>query len=157
MGCSIKLADIYEKEIITKLLQLYLTELYRFDDISPDPKNEKGEYVYPYLDSYWLEDDRYPYLFYCGGKLAGFALVRKETDYYELSEFYVLPAFRRRGLGMACVTDIFRKHHGSWRIGFNKQNQASRQLWQKLARNLANGNIKEGESDNSHDYIIFSV
>jgi len=157
MEYTIEPAKINEKEIFRKLLQPYLTELSQFDDISPDPKNEKGEYVYPYLDSYWVEDNRYPYIFYCDGKLAGFALIRIEGDYYEMAEFYVLPEFRRLGLGMACATEILEKHTGNWRIGFNKQNQASRQLWKKLVRKLTIGDIEEGESDNSHDYIIFSV
>ena len=157
MAYLIKPAKINDKEIIRKMLQPYLTELSRFDDISPDPKNEKGEYVYPYLDNYWEEADRHPYLFNCSEKIAGFALVSKEGDHYEMAEFYVLPEFRHRGVGTACAADIFRKHAGHWRIGFNRQNQASRQLWKKMTRNLAKGNIEEGETDTSHDYLRFLV
>ena len=157
MEYTIEPAKISAKGIIRKLLQPYLTELSQFNDISPDPKNEKGEYVYPYLDSYWVEDNRYPYLLYCYGELAGFALVRKEVNYYEIAEFYVLSEFRRKGLGMACATNIFRKHPGNWGIGFNKHNQASRKLWKKLVKKLAKGNIEEGEVDTSHDYLRFSV
>jgi predicted acetyltransferase len=157
MEYAVEPAKISDREIIKRLLQPYLTELSQFDDISPDHKNEKGEYIYPYLNDYWREDNRFPYLFYCNGKLAGFALVRRVDYYYEMAEFYVLPEFRGHSLGMACATDIFRRHAGIWRIGFNKQNFASRQLWGKLAQKLANGDIEEGEADTSHDYIRFSV
>jgi predicted acetyltransferase len=157
MTFSVRPATIEEKQIIKSLLQPYLTELSQFEDHEPDPKDEAGIYLYPYLDAYWQEVERFPYLLYSDKSLAGFALVRKEGDHWEMAEFYVLPEYRRRGAGMACATLIFKKHPGSWRIGFNKQNYPSRRLWRKLALALADGFSEEGEADISHDYIRFSV
>ena len=157
MVFSIEPAEIGEKATIKNLLQSYLTELSRFDDHVPDYKDETGQYAYPYLDDYWVEDARYPYLLYCDDQFAGFALVRKLDNYYEMAEFYVLPEFRLRGVGPGCATELFKRHTGMWRIGFNKQNNPSRQLWKKLAKNLACSDIEEGEVDISHDYISFTV
>jgi len=126
---SIKPAGIGEKDIIKNLLQPYLTELSCFDDHEPDYKDETGQYAYPYLDDYWVEDARYPYLLYCDDQLAGFALVRKLDNYYAMAEFYVLPRFRLLGVGTRCTAEILKRHTGMWRIGFNKQNNPSRQLW----------------------------
>lgn len=156
MKFSIKPADISEKETIFKLLQPYLTELSRFPDENPDYKDENGIYLYPYLDNYWEEAFRFPYIFYADDELAGLALVRKDRDKWQVAEFYVLPEFRRRGLAMKCAEDIFRIQTGGWAIAFNKHNNPSRQLWKKLADKLAEGDIKEGEADGSHDYIRFS-
>ena len=157
MECMVKLAGISEKEIVGKLLQSYLTELSHFPDENPDYKDENGISQYTYFDAYWEENSRFPYLLFSDGKLAGFALVRIDGGCCEMAEFYVLPEYRRLGLGTSCATDIFRKHHGKWRMSFNKQNQTSQQLWRKLARKLATGDIKKGQIDSSHDYIRFSV
>ena len=157
MTFSVKSAVIEEKVAIFTLLQPYLDELSRFPNENLDYKDENGTYLYPYLNIYWREDERFPYLLYDGGKLVGFALVRQDGEHWEMAEYYIIPEFRRRGLGEACAADILKKHLGEWRLGFNKQNLASRNLWRKLAENLSNGNIEEGESDASHDYICFSV
>ena len=157
MSFSVKPASLQEKPIIKSLLQPYLNELSLFPDEHPDYKDENGIYLYPYLDAYWREKERFPYLFYGDGILAGFAIVRKDADHWEMSEFYVKPEFRRLGLATACATAIFKKHPAIWRIGFNKHNQASRNLWLKLARKLSKRNISEGEKDASHDYLIFNV
>ena len=74
MKFSIKTAEISEKETIFGLLQPYLTELSQFPDENPDYKDENGIYLYPYLDDYWREESRYPYLLYVYDTLAGFAL-----------------------------------------------------------------------------------
>jgi predicted acetyltransferase len=157
MSFSIKPARLKEKPIILSLLQPYLDELSHFTDERPDDKGENGIYLYPYLDAYWQEKTRFPYLLYSNTALAGFALVRKDGDHWQMSEFYVKPEFRRRGLATACALLIFKKHSGLWRIGFNKHNHASRDLWHKLAENLSHSHIEEGEAGGSHDYILFSV
>ena len=157
MTFSIKPATIEQKQIIYALIQPYLDELSHFPDQNPDPKDGNGVYLYPDLDAYWQEAARYPYLLYSNSKIAGFALVRLDGEHWEMAEFYVLPEFRRRGLAMTCATEIFKRHPGEWRIGFNKHNQPSRALWQKLAEHLSKGEILAGEEDTNHDYIRFSV
>ena len=153
---AVKPASIHEKSTVERLLQAYLTELSQFPDENPDYKDAQGIAQYPYLNAYWQEDCRYPYLLYAGNELAGFALVRKGSDFYEIAEFYVLPPFRRVGLGTTCAGDVIRRYPGRWRIGFNRHNQPGRQLWKKVASRLASGDVEEGEADASHDYIRFS-
>jgi len=157
MKYTVKPAELNDKIIIRSLLHPYLSEIAEFDKISPARLNESGEYDYPYLDNYWIEKDRYPYLFYWNEEVAGFALVRREGDYCEMAEFYVLPEFRRRGLGIICATDAIRRHAGEWNIEFSKQNQVGRQFWKKLVCKLATGDIKEGQVGVGRDYFQFSV
>ena len=101
--------------------------------------------------------ERYAYLLYSDNTISGFALVRQEHELWEMAEFYVLPEFRRHGLALTCATDIFHKHPGKWKIGYNKHNQPSRALWQKLAERLSKGDILARELDESHDFICFAV
>jgi len=156
-----KPAVIEEKRIIFDLLQPYLHELSSFPGEEIDYKDGNGVYQYPYLDDYWSQSVRHPYLFLCDNEIAGFALVRKAEEHpakhWEMAEFYVLPKFRRSGLATSCSIDIFEKHPGNWRIDFNKHNQSSRALWQKLVQRISTSDIKVGKLNASHNYISFSI
>src|SRR3989304_7436412 len=94
---------------------------------------------------------------YCGEQIAGFALVRvrvEDDGLWEIAEFYVLLEFRRRGLAMTCITEIFKKHPGEWKIMFNKHNQPGRGLWQKVAERFSKVDILSEEGSN-HEYLRF--
>ena len=155
MPYFLKLANIEEKQVIFNLFQPYLNELSHFPDEEIEYKDEKGIYQYPYLDHYWRESERYPYLLLKDDRVAGFALVRQVGEHWEIGEFYVSPEFRRCGVATTFAADIFKKHPGEWQIGFNRHNQPSRALWQKLATSLSK-DISTGHEDGWHDYIRFS-
>jgi predicted acetyltransferase len=155
MNISVKLATIDEKKVISTLLQPYLEELSHYPGEVLEYRDARGTYYYPYLDDYWRENQRYPYLLYGNNRVAGFALVRRNRGNWEMAEYYVLPEFRRCGLGIGCAIDIVRQHPGKWKIYFNKNNRLSRILWYKLAKSLAR-DISTGELNASHAYVRFS-
>jgi len=157
MNVKVKPADISQKSLIRSFIQDYLTELSQFPDENPDYQDEQGIFHYPYLDDYWRNPERFPFIISYDEKQVGFAFVRKVDDHWEMAEYYVLPGFRRRRLGFSCAAKIIKNHPGLWKIGFNKQNYPSRQLWKKLAHILGHDDIEEGQLDDSHDYIFFSV
>jgi predicted acetyltransferase/ubiquinone/menaquinone biosynthesis C-methylase UbiE len=158
MVFSVKPAKPKDKSIIHFLLQPYLDELSHFPDEHPDYKDSQGVYHYPYLDAYWQEEGiRFPYLMYSDDDVAGFAMVRKERNHWEIAEFYVKPTFRRIGVGRICATALLNKYSGTWRIEFNRHNLPSRNLWKNLAEHLAEGTIKEDKADDSHDFIEFLI
>jgi predicted acetyltransferase len=128
-----------------------------FPDEHPDYKDAAGVYLYPYLDAYWQEDERFPYLLYSGNDLAGFALVRKVEGHWEMAEFYVKSDFRRHGLGRTCAAALLTSHPGAWRIEFNRHNLPSRNLWKNLAEHLGKGKTTTAKTDGSHDFIEFVV
>jgi predicted acetyltransferase len=78
-----KSAVIEEKQIIFDLFQPYLDELSSFPDEEIDYKDEKGVYHYPYMDDYWRENARHPYLLLSDNETAGFALVRQAEEHPE--------------------------------------------------------------------------
>jgi predicted acetyltransferase len=157
MNIYIKKASISDKRTIHKLIQPYLDEVSQFPDDDPDETDEQGIYHYPYLDKYWQEATRFPYLLFRETALAGFALVSYYDGCWNMSEIYVLPEFRKLGVAFDCVAEIFQYHPGDWRIGFNKSNDPSRSLWDKLTDILSAVNITRGSSDVNHDYIRFSI
>ena len=154
---KIKLATIGEKQTIHNLFQPYLEELVSVFNESPEYKDENGVYHYPYLDNYWQEETRYPYLLYSDDRIVGFVLVGHRRTFWVIAEIYVLPEFRRHGVAFDCSKEIIQRHPGEWEISFNKHNAASRSLWEKLAEHLSNGTISVGEIDSSYDYIRFSI
>jgi predicted acetyltransferase len=74
MKIEIVKATIEQKPILANLLELYahdFTEFFDFDIGS------NGYYGYENLSLYWVDSNRYPFLIYFEGKLAGFVLVQK--------------------------------------------------------------------------------
>lgn len=94
-----------EREAIKSMLGRYLAE------IGAGPE-------YTYFDSYWTSDRRIPYVFQLQDEGVGFCLVRllEEVNSFELAEFYIMPEYRRKGLGTHAVHAVFSKHPGSWTL-----------------------------------------
>jgi predicted acetyltransferase len=156
MEYKIKRALIGDKVIIRNLLQLYLYDMAEFED-RDRPLNKSGQYNYKYLDHYWAEKGRYPYLFFAGKEIAGFALVRKVKKHYSVAEFFVLRKFRRRRLGLRWATEIIQEHPGEWKIDFLNKNEIAEKFWQEVAAKVAGDNIKEGRLNKIANYLRFSV
>jgi predicted acetyltransferase len=154
---SVRPASLAEKSVIAGMFQPYCVELARYPDDHPIPCTADGRYYSPYFDCYWQESVRFPYLLLDGAEIAGFALVRHDGEFWDLSEFYVKPAFRRRGLGRICATLIVEKHPGLLRIRFNKANRAGRALWTSLAEDLSGGRSAHVATDAFHDHVDFTA
>ena len=77
MKVSVRSAKEDEKDILYNLLQLYLHD---FSEFSPQETDGRGRFTYPYLDHYWQDPQRFPFIIYVERNIAGFALVRTEDD-----------------------------------------------------------------------------
>jgi ribosomal protein S18 acetylase RimI-like enzyme len=58
---------------------------------------------YPYLDAYWTEDERLPFLIEVDGRAVGIALIRVRDGGWSIAEFAVMPSNRGGGVGRAAV------------------------------------------------------
>jgi predicted acetyltransferase len=132
-----------------------LGELSHYPNEHIDYLDDKCIYHYPYLDLYWLEMGRFPYLLLNNNEIAGFALVRQVGTHWEMAEFYVQSEFRRHGLATGCAMKILKKHPGKWMIEFNKHNLAGSALWHKLANYSSKNDIITGSLKDGHDYVSF--
>ncbi len=97
--------------IVRRLLEFNAYDFSAIDgrDIGPD-----GEYGYPYLDHYWgPANNRAAFLFHVDAHLAGFALVRLGMP-HQVAEFFVLPKYRRHGLGTTAARRILSRWRGEW-------------------------------------------
>jgi len=139
----ISLASFQEKTILRNLIQYYLSE---FSQLGGVVMNESGLFDYQYLDHYWTEPDRYPFLVRVDGKLAGFALLRKGTyfprqeDQTEtrmiIAEFFVMMNYRRNGVGTQVAFQLFDRFPGRWEIAQIPNNIEGQTFWSRVTGDL---------------------
>ncbi|WP_421384893.1 GNAT family N-acetyltransferase [Bacillus salacetis] len=138
-----------DKEAIKNLMQYYFYDFSEFNDADVLNNGQFGEY--PYLDHYWKEPARHPYLITVNDKYAGFVLVRNIEEegkrYNSIAEFFVLKKYRRSGLGRTAAFQIFDLFKGEWEVTQIERNQPARTFWRKAINEYTNGNWKERECD----------
>lgn len=134
MEVCLKAAALEDKETLRNLLEKYL---YEFSEWVDQDVDERGLYGYPYLDAYWTEDKRFPFLIMADGRLAGFALVNcyplmdTEAD-YTMAEFFVMRKFRKRGVGRQAAYQLFDRFPGKWQLKYFLENKASSVFWNRI-------------------------
>ena len=130
MEVTLTLAPYEDKPVLARLLELYnhdMSEFYEELRVS-----EHGLFQYRYLDHYWTEEGRYPYLIRAGGKIAGFVLVRQVDGVFQVAEFFVLRYFRRAGIGAMAAGAAFQKHPGNWEVWHASSNAPAAALWRRV-------------------------
>jgi predicted acetyltransferase len=115
-----------ERGLIEDMMEHYLADL---GATSP----------YPYLEQYWKEPGRHPYLLRHGNDLVGFALVRRfdNGSNYELVEFYVAARLRRQRFGGQAARALFNSHVGTWSVSVRRDNGVGQKFWASLLGHLA--------------------
>jgi predicted acetyltransferase len=76
------------------------------------------------------------------GRLAGFVLVKDRAQFagagtHEISEFFVLRKYRRRGVGTRAALDVFARFPGRWELAELTWNVAAQRFWRRLIRRVA--------------------
>jgi predicted acetyltransferase len=118
-------AEVGDKGVVRRLMELYQ---YDFSEIVRGDVDVHGEFGYRYLDHYWTEADRHPFLFRVDGKWAGFAMVRG-GDPNLMSEFFVMRTYRREGIGRTTARTLFRMFPGPWLVHEVPGNDAAVAFW----------------------------
>lgn len=144
MDIEIIPASVNDKPVIANLLQLYLYDLSEFAEW---PLNEHGLFDYPYLDYYWREPERHPFVIRVDTELAGLALVRDYVEdgmlVHQLAEFFILRKFRHRGIGEAAACRIFDQFPGPWNVEQLEQNVAAQRFWRRVVGRYSQGSYTE--------------
>lgn len=151
MKIELKTVKADEKDILNNLMEKHIYEFSQYDLI---PFNDRGLYDDPHLDSYFTDNDRFPYFIYVDGKLAGFALVFKRAECpapldWAVAEFFIAYQYRRKGVGTFVMKELFRRYQGVWQIKYHPKNRVSELFWQKIADEASGGKyeIMRGNED----------
>ncbi|WP_297106124.1 GNAT family N-acetyltransferase [uncultured Devosia sp.] len=128
---ALRAATLADRPLIANLVQLYLYDMTEF---MPFPVGPDGHFEYGFLDRFW----RHPYTIMSGDEIAGFALVVDECPLtgrapcWFMAEFFVLRAYRKRGVGKAALDLAFAAHPGPWHIAVPQANRAAQAFWSKV-------------------------
>ncbi len=125
-------------------MELYLYDFSEFDGADLD---EEACYGYPYLDRYWSEPGRSPFLIRVDGILAGFVLVFEhtflDTPGHMIAEFFILRKYRRLGVGRAAAFAAFDRFPGHWEISQISENVPAQFFWRKIIAEYTRGAFRE--------------
>jgi predicted acetyltransferase len=148
MSISLRLATEAEKPQLRLMLSVYLEELSQYGDVNLE---------YPFLDSYWTDEDRWPYIIEKDGIAAGFALLhtwsqsKRGTD-FAVAEFYVLPQFRGSGVGQRAYVSLLDRHPGTWELSVMMRNEAAKEFW---GRTITAADVTKIEQFELEDELIY--
>ena len=134
-------------------MELYQYDFSEFDgsDLSP-----MGLYYYPYLDHYWVEPERSPFLVRVNGYLAGFVLVARYNyltgfkDDWAQAEFSIMRKYRHQGVGEYVARFIFDQFPGNWQVAQIAENAGATTFWRKVIARYTLDNFDELDLDNDH-------
>lgn len=158
MEISLKRVPYEQKHILWNLLELYC---YDFSEYLKSDVNESGRFGYRYLDHYWTETGRFPFLIYCDAKIAGFVLINqhillsKNRGGFALSEFFILRRYRRIGVGQAAAFAAFDRFPGKWELSIIQKNVPAAHFWRAVIKKYTKGNFQEKEDANTSKVILY--
>ena len=147
-----------DKDIIFNLMQLYTYELSFYEDETTHFElQENGLYrISKYINLYWLEKERHPYILKCDGKLAGFVLERyNENGENEIAEFFVLNKYRKLGAGTFMANEMFKKYKGKWEIQTLLKNKQAQDFWRKVVKSVSRGKYEEHLISDNTRYAFY--
>ena len=136
-----------DKAVLRRLMQLYLHDMSEF---TGDDVDAHGEFAYRYFDHYWAPDageERYPLFIRADGSLAGFALVRKVGDEWQMAEFFVMRRFRRSGIGGEAAVMVFRRFAGPWFVHQLERNLPAQAFWPRVIDAFTSGAVEQGRDE----------
>src|SRR5215469_11720269 len=108
-----------QQPVLANMLELYAHD---FSEFLPIELGDDGRFGYRNLPLYWSDTNRQPFLARLQGKLAGLVLVKRGSEIsvnqnvWDMAEFFILRAYRRRGVGTELAAKVWRHCPGSWEV-----------------------------------------
>lgn len=120
-----------DRPILENLYQFYL---YDYTDFETWDVEATGRYDLSDVDDCWVNPDRFTYLIWVDGALAGFVLIDllREKGLIEMTEFFVMRKYRRRGVGAAVARQMFDRFRGRWRVAELDRNVSAQRFWRRV-------------------------
>jgi predicted acetyltransferase len=138
-----------QEPVLANLLELYDHDFSEFQPLELGPD---GRFGYKDLPSYWREPGRHPFLVRMDGNLAGLILVKKgsaisgDESVWDMTEFFVVRAYRRQGIGTEMAHRVWRLFPGCWEVRVLESNLSANRFWDHVITKYA--------GDSSHSVRI---
>ena len=136
--------------VLANLLELYQHDFTEFDDTDI---GDDGRFGYRRLPDYWIDPARHPHLVRVDGQWAGFALVRLvshmtgEHGVADMTEFFVMRKYRRKGVGRLVARQVFGLFPGPWEVRVMDTNIPAQAFWRRTIGEHTRGVFEERWSD----------
>lgn len=98
----------------------------------------------------WFRDSSsQPFVILADGRPAGFALVARCAPWppgapqFRMSEFFVAPSARRRGVGTRAATLLFSRFDGDWEVLEDESNRDALAFWRRVIGAYTGGRYRE--------------
>ena len=146
MKIEVVKATEQQKSVLCNLMELYQYDL---SEIEAKDVDACGLFGYRYLDYYWTEPERHPFIVKVNEKLGGFVLVNQHTYLHQdnhamsIAEFFILKKYRSQGIGEQVATHIFNQFPGSWEVRQTALNLGAQAFWGKVISQYTNGAFNE--------------
>lgn len=149
MELEIQQIPIEDKFVLRNLMELCQHD---YSEFNGDDVGDYGLFGYRYIDHYWTESGRHPFLIRVEGKLAGFALVSQVASdsgqvTNSISEFFILRKYRRKGIGREVARRIFSMFPGRWNVGQESGNDPAQAFWRETIAEYTRGKFKEVQGE----------
>lgn len=139
-----------QRALLENLMQLYA---YDFSELLGGAVDEAGRFAVPSLEPYFTEEGRHPFVLLVGGHPAGFALVTGwsrltgDAGTRDMAEFFVMRAYRRRGVGKQAAFELFDRFPGPWEVRQRASNTAATSFWRRVIAAYTGGTFTETSLD----------
>ena len=137
MDIRLEEVKVDKKDVLYKLLQYSL-----FEESATDlnEMNEIAEFEYKWFDNYFTDEDRFAYFIKSEDKILGFAMVntylenKKDIDGHSISEFMVIPKYRRKNVGKKVAIEVFNKFKGYWEVKPSFGSKSAYMFWENVIK-----------------------
>ncbi|MFO0618647.1 MAG: hypothetical protein U0414_39005 [Polyangiaceae bacterium] len=123
-----------DEPVVSRLMQLYVHDL--SDRVGMDI-GEDGLFPFAPEQRYWSEARYQPFLLRVGGRLSGFVVVDGVSrlsgePVNDMSQFFVLKRYRRKGVGRAAAITTFDRFPGTWEVREAPENAPAIAFWRSV-------------------------
>lgn len=146
MNITVEKIPYEKKALLVNLMELYN---YDFSEFENTDVNEFGLYGYKYIDHYWVEEGRYPYLVKVDSQIAGFVLVRElglnteKIMEHSIAEFFIMKKYRGKSIGKKVAFKVFNMFQGLWRVKQIEGNIPAQHFWRSIIKEFTQDNYME--------------
>jgi len=158
---ALEVATPQDAGVLANLAELYVHDL---SEVFALDVGRDGRFGYAKLPLYWSEPEhRFPFLFYCGGKLAGFALVTRgspaseDPEAFDVAEFFVVRRYRRSGVGRRAALLLWNRFPVHWTVRVSEGNHGGCKFWGDVIAEYTNGALAQTTRPGTpHAWRVFS-
>ncbi len=139
-----------DQPTLRRLMQLYLYDFSEFDDV---PLDDDGFFGHREFIEEQFGPAHETFLIRADGQLAGFAILTRgsflahDLAINDLTQFFIVRAWRKRGVGASAAQQLFARHAGPWEVRVIDANTIARAFWRETITRYTQGNFAETRTD----------